>query len=55
MTTVLLNVPIDLAVREFVQLILMFRDAGYRISDAVIKIDSADVTFQKIGASESGN
>lgn len=55
MNTLLLSVPFDCPVRDFVALVQMFREAGYRISDTAFKIDSADVTFQKVGATENGS
>lgn len=52
MKTLTLYVPLEGSVREFLRLVRMFKNAGYRFSDAVVRDEVAGITFEYIGANE---
>lgn len=49
MKTLIVYVPLESSVQEFVQLVHMFKGAGYRIADAVFQEKVAAVTFERVG------
>lgn len=48
MKTLVLYVPLESPVSEFVRIIRMFKDAGYRFADAVIREGIVGVTFERV-------
>lgn len=55
MKTLVLYVPLESPVSEFVRTVRLFKDAGYRFADAVIREEIVGVTFQKIEVIRNGN
>jgi hypothetical protein len=45
MKTLILYVPLDGSVRDFMRFVRMFRDAGYRFTDCNVEGDVAGITF----------
>ena len=49
-----LQVPLEASVSEFVRLVKMFREGGYRIGDAVFDGKFASIEFIRIEEQENG-
>jgi hypothetical protein len=55
MLTLTLYVPIDAPFGEFARLVVMFRDAGYRLGETTFTDTIAIIQFNRTGAKENGS